>query len=451
MSELNETHDPRRRSWIESANRPDTDFPIQNLPLGVFSRGDAPRCGVAIGDCIFDIAAAYDEGLFTGRAAEAAKSACQPTLNSLMDLGSDATAALRARISDLLLMGGNDVSRVKALGDKLIFAMTGATLKLPFDTRNFTDFLTSVSHTERAGRLKGLAVPVPPAYHYVPVAYHSRATSIVLSGTPVRRPYGQWKDTQGKVRFGPSESLDYELELGLIMRTGNTLGVPIPVEEAEKHFFGYCLLNDWSTKEIQWWEQVLGPFLGKSFMTSISPWIVTAEALAPFKTPAAARSEGTPAPLPYLYAERDQREGGMSIDLDVYLHTSDMREKGIEPTRITKTGTQEMYWTFAQMVAHHTVNGCNLKSGDILASGTLSGLSDESRACLAEITMRGNEPLTLVNGEQRAWLEDGDEIIFRGRAKREGYISLGFGECRGRVEGNVIGWLDEKRVGYGNE
>lgn len=447
MLALNDTHDPARRSWVESANEPGTDFPIQNLPFGIFRRqGEAPRAGVAIGDSIFDLAAAYDAGLFSGQAAQAAEAAREPSLNRLMALDPELISVLRARISDLLRADGTKSGRARALKERLVVPMAEAQVLLPCQTRSYTDFLTSIHHTERNGRLKGLKDPVPATFKYVPVAYHSRSSSLVPSGTPVRRPYGQWRDESGQIRFGPAESLDYELELGLFIGQGNELGAPIPIEEAERHFFGFCLLNDWSTKEIQWWEQMLGPFLGKSFTTSISPWIVTAEALAPFRLAPEPRPAGDPAPLPYLSSEADQAAGGFNIDLQAYLSTARMREQGEEPVCITRTSSQTMYWTFAQMVAHHTVNGCNLETGDLLGSGTLSGADEASRGCLVEQTMRGAEPITLPNGERRAWLHDGDEVVLRGRAQREGFVSIGFGECRGRIEPADVAWLDAKRV-----
>src|SRR5919197_829239 len=286
---LNDTHDPRRRSWVESANASECDFPIQNLPFGVFSRGGELRGGVAIGDQILDLRAAMEAGLLAGEAATAARAAAGPQLNPLMALGSPHASALRARLSDLLRVDGADSTRARQLAEKLLVPMRDATMALPCRINDYTDFLTSAHHAERHGRYKGLKDPLPEPFKYLPVAYHGRASSIRVSGTPVIRPNGQWKTSDHSVQFGPVEALDFELELGAFVGPGNELGTPIPISEARQHVFGYCLLNEWSAKSVQWWEQVLGPFLGKTFITSVSPWVVTDEALAPFRAPAPLR------------------------------------------------------------------------------------------------------------------------------------------------------------------
>lgn len=434
MIELNETHDPRRRSWVESANHADSDFPIQNLPVGVFRRrGEAARGGVAIGDRILDLSSALDAGLFAGETSVAAQAAAGRTLNPLMAMGLRPASVLRRRLSDLLRADGPERDRVQRLADRLLVPMAEAELELPAAIGSFTDFLTSYYHVERGGRHTTPDSPVRPSFKYLPYAYHGRSTSVRVSGESVRRPNGQWKRASGEVCFGPTEAFDFELEVGVFVGPGNELGTPIPMEAAPAHMFGYCLVNDWTARDVQWWQAALGPFLGKSHLTTISPWMITAEAMAPFHAPAFRRPKGDPAPLPYLYNESDEAEGGLDLGLEAYLLTPHMREAGQSPSRITNTNFRHIYWTFAQMVTHHASNGCNLQPGDLLASGTTSGPTDESRACMSELSVRGSQPLQLPNGETRKWLEDGDEIILRAKAVRNGYVSLGFGECRGRV------------------
>ena len=433
MPALNATHDAALRSWVPGAQAPGTDFPIQNLPHGVFRRrsgGEAWRGGVAIGDMILDIAAAVDAGLFQGIPAEAARAAAEPALNRLMAMGNGAASALRARISRVLAEG----SPAAALAARILVPMAEAEMRLPCRVGAFTDFLTSTFHTERGGRRSRPDSPLPPNFKHLPVAYNSRATSVRVSGEGVRRPNGQRQTPNGDVVFGPCVSLDFELEVGLFIGPGNPLGEPVPIGRAPEHIWGYCLLNDWSARDTQRWESFpLGPFLSKSLSTTISPWVVTAEAMAPFAAPAFPRAEGDPQPLPYLSCPRDRAEGLMDIRLEALLSTAAMREAGQAPARITLTNFRNMYWTFAQMVTHHMSNGCNLMPGDLLGSGTASGPTDESRACFSEIT-EGSKPVTLPNGETRLWLEDGDEIVFRGRAETAGAVPIGFGECRGRIE-----------------
>jgi fumarylacetoacetase len=439
MPKLNETHDVNRKSWIASANAHDTDFPIQNLPLGVFSNAACkPRGGVAIGDQIFDIKAALDVGLFTGVAADAARFAAGARLNPLMDAGLDHASALRHRVSDLLREGGPDSDKARASADKLLVPMAQARMHLPAAIGSFTDFLTSIYHSERGGRHSRPDNPVPPVFRYMPIAYNSRASSLRVSGEHVKRPNGQFKKGN-EIQFGPTEAFDFELELGLFIGRGNAVGEPIAMEKTRELMFGYCLVNDWSARDIQGWESALGPFLAKSVSTSISPWVVTAEAIAPFRIAAFKRSSGDPAPLPYLFSADDQAHGGLDLEMEVYLSTPRMRSEGLSPHRITLTNFKHMYWTFAQMVAHHTSNGCNLRPGDLVASGTTSGPTDDSRACYSEITVRGTEPITLPNGEKRSWLIDGDEITFRAHARRSGYASIGFGECKGRID-PAVAW-----------
>ena len=433
--QLNETHRADLRSWVESANAPDTDFPIQNLPFGIFHRdGEMPRAGVAIGDQVFDLTPALKAGLFQGEAEAAARLAAGPTLNTLMAADPRLHTALRRRLSQLLAADNPDCGRLAAMASSLLVPMRDAQLELPAAIGNFTDFLTSIYHTERGGRITRPDSPVPAPFRYLPIAYNGRATSVRASGEPVRRPNGQWRTADGKVEFGPCRQLDFELELGTFVGRGNELGEPISIEEAPDRIFGFCLLNDWSARDVQRWESALGPFLSKSLSTTISCWVVTAEALAPFRAPAFAQPEGDPAPLPYLDAATDQAEGGIDLNLDAYLSTLRMHDAGVPPAHLCRTNFAHMYWTVAQMLTHHMSNGCNMRPGDLFGSGTTSGPLDENRACLSEITTRGAQSFALPNGETRTWLEDGDEVIFRARAERTGYRSIGFGECRARVE-----------------
>jgi fumarylacetoacetase len=426
MNDLNETHDPNRRSFVESANRPGGDFPIQNLPFCMFRRlHERSRAGIAIGDCIFDLGAAVEGGLLPGMAGEAAQAASGPNFNPLMAIGTRYASALRSRVSYLLRAGVAEEQRVRAV----LVSMDGVTFDVPAAVGTFTDFLCSYDHTLRMSRTGEL----PPAFKYLPIAYHSRASTIVAGGT-VRRPNVQYKDKDGSVRFGPEPSLDFELEMGAYVGEGNAMGDPITLAQASDRIFGYCLLNDWSARGIQGWESTpLGPFLGKSFATSISPFIVTSEALLPFHVPSRERLADDPKPFSYLTTDENTASGALDITLDAYLLTPQMRRAGVAASRITRTNFRHMYWNFPQMLTHHASNGCSLQPGDLLGSGTASGPSDDSRACLAEISKRGTTQIAVADGEGRAYLLDGDEVIFRGRAEREGYVSIGFGECRGTV------------------
>ena len=429
MTKLNETHDPTRQSWVPAANQTNTDFPIQNLPHGIFRDAGIARGGVAIGDRIFDLAAGLEKGLFSGEAAEAARAASGATLNPLMALGSRPASILRARLSDLLRADGPERARVEPHAARLLIPMSVAEMLVPANIINFTDFVCSTFHAQRAVK-QPLNSPLLPVLCHMPVAYHGRASSVRVSGEAVRRPRGQSKDSNGAVQFGPTKALDFELEVGAFISSGNALGSPIPIGTANSHVFGYCLLNDWSARDTQFWESMLGPFLGKSFSTSISPWIVSSEALAPFRAPVFTPSQPNwPATLPYLKSEADKAEGGMNIELEAYIKTRRMRESGEARARIVATNLRYAYWTFAQMIAHHTSNGCNLQPGDLVGCGTVSGPTDESRGCFMEHT----EPLRLPNGESRRYIEDDDEIIFKGRANHEGHVAIGFGECRARV------------------
>jgi len=431
---LNRTHDPKRTSWIESANTAETDFPLQNLPMGVFRTVDdpLPRIGNAIGDHILDLAASARAGLLP----ESLVAACQqPTLNSLMVLGSPAWSALRARLSDLLGADSCPVGPVRTRVESCLLPLAEAEMLLPASVGDYTDFYASIFHATNVGTMLRPDQPLLPNYKWVPIGYHGRGSSIVVSGSPVRRPCGQHKPGATLApSFGPSQNLDYELELGAFVGPGNPLGARVPIADASAQLFGVVLLNDWSARDIQTWEyQPLGPFLAKNFATSISPWVVTFDALAPFCTAAFSRAPGDPAPLPYLADPSDQAQGGLDLTLEVWLLTAAMRVKGLSPHRVSSGNFSSMYWTLAQLVAHHTSNGCNLQPGDLLGSGTVSGATKDSRGCLLELTWRGTEPLALPNGEIRKFLEDGDEVILRGYGDRPGARRIGLGECRGMI------------------
>jgi fumarylacetoacetase len=427
---LNETHDPSRKSFVVSANAPGCDFPIQNLPFGIFRAvaGEPPRLGVAIGDQILDVAAAAAS--FEGPAAEAARFASVPYLNHLMSLGRPVWSALRLALSRGLSTEHGD----KSLRQHLT-PMAQAEMRLPVAVGDFTDFFASIFHASNAGRMFRPDNPLMPNYKYVPVAYHSRTSSIRVSGTPFKRPRGQRKGAnEAMPSCGPSRNLDFELELGIYIGTPSDLGEPVPVATAAEHIFGFCLLNDWSARDIQAWEyQPLGPFLGKNFATTVSPWVVTAEALAPFHTSAFARPEGDPAPLPHLDDAGDRAKGGLDITLEAYISTETMRRTGTAPLRVTQTSCALLYWTVAQMIAHHTSNGCNICNGDLIGSGTVSGPEKASWGSLLELTSRGSDPIALPSSEKRGFIEDGDEIIFRGFCEKPGYARIGFGECRAVV------------------
>jgi fumarylacetoacetase len=431
-----ETHSPGRRSWVASANQ-HADFPIQNLPLGVFSPPDgASRGGVAIGDDIFDLAAALELELFDGLAAQAAQAASGATLNPLFALGREPRRALRLRLSEILDAAGRDRARIESLRSRVLHRAADCRLELPAMIGDYTDFFAGIHHATNAGKLFRPDNPLMPNYKYVPIGYHGRASSIQASGTRVRRPNGQRKPAAESVpSFGPSRNLDYELELGVWIGAGNELGAAIPIAEGADHIAGFCLLNDWSARDIQAWEyQPLGPFLGKSFLTTISPWVVTPEALAPFRIAQAPRPAGDPAPLPYLFDDGDQATGALDIELEVLLLTPGLREKGLAPHPLATSNARHLYWTVAQLLAHHTCGGCNLRPGDIFGTGTISGPSEDTLGSLLEISAGGRQPVTLPSGETRRFLEDGDTVIMRARCQRDGFATIGFGECRGTIE-----------------
>jgi fumarylacetoacetase len=423
-------------SWLDSANAPDTDFPLHNLPYGVFTAGDAHHIGVAIGDQILDLNACARDGVLAGLAPKIVSACQEPVLNRLMSLEREHWAPLRRRITELLSADSQDSLSNCAQVTPLLVPMRAAEMRLPAVIGDYTDFYASVFHAMNVGRMFRPDGALMPNYKYVPIGYHGRASSVVISGTSIRRPLGQAKPADAdQPVFGPSRLLDYELEVGIFIGPGNTLGSPIPIEEADSHIFGFCLFNDWSARDIQSWEyQPLGPFLSKSMGSTISPWIITLEALEPYRTPAFPRPEGDPAPLPYLNSSRDQQQGGFDIQLELWLSSKKMRQEGIAPFRVSNSNFKDLYWTPAQFVTHHTSNGCNLRPGDLLGSGTVSGPTKDSQGCLLELTERGAHPIRLPTGEQRKFLEDGDEVIIRGYCQRDGVGRIGFGECRGIIE-----------------
>ena len=425
------------RSWISSANG-HADFPLQNLPLGVFSRGNSPRRGgVAIGDSIFDLRAALAAGFFNGAARDAAEAASRDQLNDFFALGAHGRQALRSELLHLLDEHSPQRARLQASAESLLHPMHECQMHMPARVGDYTDFYVGIHHATNVGKLFRPDNPLLPNYKYVPIAYHGRASTLCISGTPVKRPNGQTLPPGQEIpQFGPSKRLDYELEMGVWVGPGNSDGEPIGITDAAQHIAGLCLLNDWSARDLQAWEyQPLGPFLSKSFATTISPWVVTAEALAPFRSPQPARPAGDPEPLAYLWDEADQHGGALDIQLEVLLRTRQMKEKGAPACLLANSNTLNMYWTMAQMLTHHSVNGCKLQPGDLLGTGTLSGPEVGQLGSLLEMTEGGKVAVELPGGETRRFLEDGDEVILRARCQREGHVSIGFGECRGVVNG----------------
>ena len=430
---LNETHDPALRSWVPSANADGCDFPIQNLPFAVFRRrgtGEPWRGGVAIGDQILDLAAVAKSGALDAEAGAAVSAGAQDQLNALMALGPSAWSGLRLALSRAL----RAESAQQAVLQDCLVPQADAEYTVPARIGDYTDFYTSIHHATNIGKQFRPDNPLLPNYKWVPIGYHGRSSSMIVSGTPFHRPVGQTMPPGAtQPGFGPSKRLDIELELGIFIGTGYALGDPVKITEAEEHVFGMCLLNDWSARDIQGWEyQPLGPFLSKNFASTLSPWVVTTEALAPYRVPFSRPAED-PQPLPYLDSERNREAGAFDIELAVELQTPKMREAGQAGATICRTNYRHAYWTVAQMVAHHTVNGCNLQPGDLFGSGTLSGPTLDQAAALIELTQGGKNPLQLPGGEQRTYLEDGDTIVLRGWCQKAGAARIGFGECAGMV------------------
>ena len=439
MSQLNETHDPKLQSWVDSANDPKTDFPLQNLPFGVFAdpKSGKGRVGVAIGDMILDVAEAREKGVIGGVADDAAGACANDTLNELMAMGGRHWSALRAALSQALRADTEEGEAAHLVADDILVTQADVTMRLPARIGDYTDFYSSIFHATNVGMMLRPDNPLMPNYKHIPIAYHGRASSIVPSGEPCKRPVGQTKGPDADApSFGPSMAFDYETEIGFFVGPGNPLGQPVSIGEAEDHIFGLCILNDWSARDIQAWEyQPLGPFLAKSFASHISPWVVTLEALAPFRCGAYDRPDGDPSPLPYLSSPANEESGGFDVQIEVSLSSQQMRNDGTAPEVLAVTNMQHLYWTIFQMLTHHTSNGCNLRPGDMLGTGTISGPDEEALGSILEITKRGGEPLELPTGEERKFLADGDELIMRAWCEADGARRIGFGDCRAVVEG----------------
>lgn len=430
MTALDFTHDPGRRSWVTTAQT-GSGFPLQNLPFGVVAGATGEPHGVVrIGDEVLDLGGLAASGLLTGEAHAAAEAAAHGTLNALFALGSGPRTALRRALHALLVEGGPHQQTVVGL----LTPLKEVDVLLPARIGDYTDFYVGIHHARNIGALFRPDNPLLPNYKWVPVGYHGRASSVRVSGTPITRPHGQLKaDEASAPVLAPTRRLDFELELGVWIGPGNRLGAPVSLDDAESHVAGYCLLNDWSARDVQAWEyQPLGPFLAKSFGTTVSPWVITPEALAPFRSPMR-RPEDDPALLPYLDSPRHRASGGLDIELAVLIRTAQMRNDGDAPQLISRSSSRHMYWSVAQMVTHHTSNGCNLQPGDLLGSGTLSGPTAGSEGSLMELSHGGKEPITLPNSETRTFLEDGDEVVLTARAHRPGAASIGFGECVGMI------------------
>ena len=424
-----------RTSWVDSANDPAGGFPLQSLPYCVLAGPHGyGRVAVGIGTFILDLHKCQGAGLLQGLPPSILAACETQTLNALMACEPTMHAALRTRLTALLDASADEPTR-NAVGAALS-SRYEATLLKPVDSANYTDFYASIHHATRVGKLFRPDNPLLPNYKHVPIGYHGRASSVVVSGTPVRRPHGQTRpsETAGVPNFAPSNSLDYEVEVGLYIATANQLGEPVSIAHAADHTFGLSLLNDWSARDIQVWEnQPLGPFLAKSFATSVSPWVVPMAALAPFRVPAAQRPSSDPSPLQYLKDPSDQSAGAIDLTVEAWLLTPSMRDQSQPPHRLSQANLRNLYWTPAQLIAHHTSNGCNLLPGDLLATGTVSGPADESAGCLLELTLGGKQPIALPNGETRTYLEDGDEVILRGFCRREGFPDISLGVCRALV------------------
>ncbi len=437
MMPLNETHKPELSSWVASANASGTDFPIQNLPYGVFKRAgsaEAFRVGVAIGDQILDLTAVHQTGALgsdvdAGTHA-ALRACCAPTLNAFMALGANDWSALRLALSRGLRAGSAAQAKLAAC----LVAQTDAEFAVPAQIGDYTDFYTSVHHATNIGRLLRPDNPLLPNYKWIPIGYHGRSSSIVVSGQTVRRPVSQvMRPGANEPVLAATARMDYELEMGIFMGPSNALGEPVSMDHAEQHVFGLCLFNDWSARDVQGWEyQPLGPFLAKNFASTVSPWVVTLEALAPYRE-AWTRAEADPQPLPYLDSQALRQTGAINIELEVLIQTSAMRAQGQAEHRLSHSNFRDAYWSVSQMVAHHTVNGCNLQPGDLLGSGTQSGPTPEEAGSMMELSKSGKEPLTLPNGEKRSFLEDGDTVVFKGYCQAAGAARIGFGEVRGTV------------------
>ena len=441
MYALNATHSPDLVSWVESANQPETDFPIQNLPYCVFQTpGNPASIGIGIGDQILNLRACGESGLLNPRFASVSQ---QPTLNQLMALPPTEQSQLRGRIVELLSEGSPDADKIASTA---LVPQSGVEFLMPCNIGDYSDFYASVYHATNVGSMFRPDNPLLPNYKHIPIGYHGRASSIVVSGTPIRRPVGQLTPTEpgAAPTRDACKLFDSELEVGCLVGQGNQLGEPVSIDDAESHMFGLTLLNDWSARDIQKWEyQPLGPFLAKSFASTISPWIVTMEALAPFRCPEFKRDAEDPRPLNYLASDSNSKFGGIDLQLEVYLLTEQMQQQGFEPQLLTRGSFTNLYWTFAQMLTHHSSNGCNLRPGDMLGSGTVSGQTRDSRGCMLELTWDGDQqnalpgsqrtPIKFPTGEERKFLADGDSVIFRGFCETSDHRRIGFGTCMGQV------------------
>lgn len=430
---LNSTHDPNLKSWLDSANQPGTDFPIQNLPFGIFKRAgtsETVRGGVAIGDQIVDLSALYKAAIFNDKVQEALKACSASSLNAYMAQGKDSWHQLRAALSSSLSVDSTFKNELSSC----LVPQADAQFSLPAKIGDYTDFYSSIYHATKVGSLFRPDNPLLPNYKWVPIGYHGRASSIVISGTECRRPWGQTKAPDAsEPSFSPCKRLDYEMELGLFIGPGNELGNSIGIDNAEEQLFGICLLNDWSARDIQAWEyQPLGPFLSKSFNSVISPWIVTAEALEPFRQPWIRPSED-PSPLSYLDNKFTRDSGSIDIQVEVFIQTAQMRGEKSEAQKLSYSSFKHSYWTAEQLITHHAVNGCNLSPGDLLGSGTQSGPNPEEAGCLLELSDGGKKSIALESGESRTFLEDGDEVIMTGFCERPGATRIGFGSARSTI------------------
>ncbi len=430
---LDATHDPKARSWLDSANRVGDEFPIQNLPFAVFRRAGSTeefRGGVALGDQILDLRSAAATGVFEGDAARGIRAGASSSLNSFMQLGLPIWHATRRALFEHLSEGSPTRGKLEGC----LVAQSAAEYSLPAQIGDYTDFYASIHHATSVGRMMRPDNPLLPNYKWIPIGYHGRASSIGVSGQNFSRPSGQRLPAGAAVPVvGPCVRLDYELELGIFIGTGNPLGTRVSMADAEAHIFGMCLLNDWSARDIQAWEyQPLGPFLAKNFATTISPWVVTLEALAPFRI-APTRPETDPAPLPYLHSAWNRDAGAIDIRLEAFIQSDAMRARDAPPHRLSSTSFKHSYWTIAQLVAHHTVNGCDLRAGDLLGTGTQSGPTPEEAGSLLELSAGGSRPIEIAPGEERTFLKDGDSVIFRAWCEKPGAARIGFGEVEGRV------------------
>lgn len=444
MRTLDHTHDPHARSWIESANSSTTEFPPQNLPFGVFQADGLPRVGVAIGDQVVCLGTLAEAGFFSDALGVAIHD--HVDLTGLMSLSVDERRVLRHKLFQLLTDPHSRLATDSRLRQSALRSIDQVQMLKPVEVGDYTDFYASLYHATNVGSMFRPDNPLLPNWKHLPIGYHGRASSLVVSGTEIRRPNGQLPPAQegGAPTFGPCRQMDYELEVGAYIALGNRLGEPISLADAEDYLFGITLVNDWSARDMQRWEyQPLGPFLAKSFATSVSPWVVTMEALAPFRGPAFERSLDDPTPLPYLQNDTNAKTGGIRLQLEVSLLTEAMRQQGLAPHRLSLGSFGNMYWTLAQMLTHHTSNGCNLQPGDLIASGTVSGPTRDSRGCLLELTWDGEygkpvpgsqrTALKLPTGEERLFLAAGDEVLIRGWCEHPERRTIHLGECRGQV------------------